>query len=254
MISLFHGSRVVVSRPKLLSTDHKLDFGQGFYTTTIQTQAEDWARKVGEDTPSVSVYTYDDLTGMQTLKFLDFNSVCIEWLQFIFDCKFLGRPHGYDLVTGPFIRGKALAILRNLAEDKELSRVNKILSCAQASETEQQTIQYAFNTTKSLRLLKFDREASYTLSPSKNFSVYQNEYDKETIDIIDMIITDLVIDVMYALSDKYTISNKSALDWIYKSKTYSVISDLNCDEYWGDPYETQFYWFEYEFINGKSLI
>ncbi|MBQ9633956.1 MAG: DUF3990 domain-containing protein [Schwartzia sp.] len=40
---VYHGSTVVVRQPDVLHSYRRLDFGKGFYTTTVREQAERWA-------------------------------------------------------------------------------------------------------------------------------------------------------------------------------------------------------------------
>lgn len=57
---VYHGSNVVVGRPKLVKQNRFLDFGFGFYTTTNKAQAIGFANKVTRrrktGTKSVSIY------------------------------------------------------------------------------------------------------------------------------------------------------------------------------------------------------
>ena len=46
----YHGSDTVVDSPKILEPKRPLDFGGGFYVTTSQEQAKNWAKKVAECT------------------------------------------------------------------------------------------------------------------------------------------------------------------------------------------------------------
>lgn len=39
---VYHGSDVIVDHPIILRTDHKKDFGNGFYTTQSYVQAYKW--------------------------------------------------------------------------------------------------------------------------------------------------------------------------------------------------------------------
>ena len=43
MLTLYHGSQVSVPQPNAKAGRKNLDFGPGFYLTTIKKQAEDWA-------------------------------------------------------------------------------------------------------------------------------------------------------------------------------------------------------------------
>ena len=44
-MTVYHGSSVVVERPDVLHSYRPLDFGKGFYVTTVEEQAERWARR-----------------------------------------------------------------------------------------------------------------------------------------------------------------------------------------------------------------
>ena len=48
MTTLFHGSYTEVSSPLVKLGRNKVDFGQGFYLTTLQSQAEAWAKIISE--------------------------------------------------------------------------------------------------------------------------------------------------------------------------------------------------------------
>ena len=41
-MKLYHGSTVIVDKPLVSFGRDNLDFGKGFYTTSIQNQAEEW--------------------------------------------------------------------------------------------------------------------------------------------------------------------------------------------------------------------
>ncbi len=45
-MTIYHGSNVVVTDPKVIKQDRFLDFGFGFYTTTNQEQSISFAEKV----------------------------------------------------------------------------------------------------------------------------------------------------------------------------------------------------------------
>lgn len=46
MITLYHGSYTEVEKPEVEKGRTKVDFGQGFYLTTIKGQAEKWAQVI----------------------------------------------------------------------------------------------------------------------------------------------------------------------------------------------------------------
>ena len=48
MTTLFHGSYAIVSQPQVAHGRRNLDFGRGFYLTSLRPQAERWAQLVTE--------------------------------------------------------------------------------------------------------------------------------------------------------------------------------------------------------------
>ncbi len=48
MMKLFHGSNTEVAAPLVKLGRTKVDFGQGFYLTKLETQAEAWANVIAE--------------------------------------------------------------------------------------------------------------------------------------------------------------------------------------------------------------
>ena len=40
---IYHGSNVIVQKPKILVNGHYKDFGYGFYCTNLKKQAKRWA-------------------------------------------------------------------------------------------------------------------------------------------------------------------------------------------------------------------
>lgn len=93
-MTVYHGSYMVVDKPKIIKTKNTKDFGPGFYCTTIREQAERWARRY--DTPTVCTYTVRMDTGLDILEFREMTE---EWLDFIIACRH-GKPHHHDIVIG----------------------------------------------------------------------------------------------------------------------------------------------------------
>ena len=103
---LYHGSNVVVSKPKLIRQNRFLDFGFGFYTTTNKDQAVNFAdkvtkrRKTGQR--SVSIYEIDEDIAFSECSILRFDEATEEWLNFVSDNR-SGKHESetYDFVFGP---------------------------------------------------------------------------------------------------------------------------------------------------------
>ena len=91
---IYHGSLAAIENPEIRVGAYNKDFGQGFYCTEFQTQAERWAKRF--ETPVVSVYEYSLKSGLNALVF---DEMTDEWLDFIVDCR-NGKTHTYDIVIG----------------------------------------------------------------------------------------------------------------------------------------------------------
>ena len=103
---VYHGSNLVVPKPRLIYQNRFLDFGFGFYTTTNKTQAISFAdkvvkrRKTGEKT--VSIYEIDETTAFSECSVLCFDVPGEAWLDFVSDNR-SGNYEGelYDIIFGP---------------------------------------------------------------------------------------------------------------------------------------------------------
>jgi len=104
---LYHGSDVIVERPRLLQQQRTLDFGPGFYTTTNEEQAISFAKKMQDRRGSargyVSMYEIADMASLrQALNILEFPAPDEIWLDFVFENRngsYIGQAH--DIIFGP---------------------------------------------------------------------------------------------------------------------------------------------------------
>ena len=103
---VYHGSNLVVDKPRLLPQNRFLDFGPGFYTTTNRDQAIDFSRKVvrreGGRMPLVSVYEVDEQAFKGGLRVLRFGSPDSSWLDFVAENRAgTYADDDFDAVVGP---------------------------------------------------------------------------------------------------------------------------------------------------------
>lgn len=116
-MKLFHGSTLIVKKPKLLEKQRLLDFGNGFYTTTNQKQAERWAeikqKRTGNQQPAIiTVYHIkQSLFNNNNLVIKEFWQPNSEWLDFVFTNRKTDQPHNYDIVIGPVANDTLYATL-----------------------------------------------------------------------------------------------------------------------------------------------
>ena len=107
MITLYHGSYIVVSSPLVGLGRKKVDFGQGFYLTNLLEQAKAWAETIAErkgrnTQPVVSTYTLAySLIKKDGFRVKVFESYNLEWLEYVIDCRRGGEMQKqYDIVEG----------------------------------------------------------------------------------------------------------------------------------------------------------
>ena len=98
---LYHGSYLAIENPDLLHSRPNLDFGKGFYLTSIREQAVKWCGKFVKRGKQgvISNYIFDEEL-FQRLKVLRFDSYSEEWLEFILTCRSGKDSSDYDAVCG----------------------------------------------------------------------------------------------------------------------------------------------------------
>lgn len=153
-MTLYHGSNMVMEKPRLIERNRFLDFGYGFYTTTNMAQAENFAKKIivrRGGTPIVNVYEIDDNIGNKLLKIKHFNAPDEEWLDFVSTHR-NGTYDGeqYDLIIGAVADDDVYRTLQVyssglLTKEQALEalKIKKLFN------------QYVFATIEAISLLKF---------------------------------------------------------------------------------------------------
>ena len=103
--TLYHGSYISVPAPLTGVGRRELDFGPGFYVTSLREQAERWARRVcvirAMDTPMLSVYEFDEVSLPSDVRRLRLERYDQEWLDFIVSSRRGEEPwKEYDIIEG----------------------------------------------------------------------------------------------------------------------------------------------------------
>lgn len=105
-MKIYHGSYLPIEKPRIISSERTLDFGQGFYATTNYEQAKEWARKVAnrrrEPDAYISFYEFDIEAAKKSVCMKIFNSADESWLDYVSACR-AGKSwqDDYDIVSGP---------------------------------------------------------------------------------------------------------------------------------------------------------
>ena len=164
---LFHGSNEEVSQINLEKCTKYKDFGQGFYMTSIEQQACEWAKKVARrfksGKPTLNIYEFND--NCDDLNLIKFSEPDAKWAAFVINNRnqnFLNysdilsnHDNKYDLVHGLVANDDISAIL-----DTFLMGVLPMSEMSKALVYKQLNDQYSFHTPKALTHLKFLRSDS----------------------------------------------------------------------------------------------
>jgi len=99
---LYHGSDKAIPAPSLFFARDTTDFGKGFYTTTISSQAKKWAERYKRRHGSgvVSVYEINEDEFQKNISVLEFDTYSEEWLDYIIKCRKGEITSTFDLVIG----------------------------------------------------------------------------------------------------------------------------------------------------------
>lgn len=103
ILILYHGSNVAFDQIDLSKSHNRRDFGQGFYCTVLESQAQEWAHRLYMRNFSGGEYVYQYVFHQtDDLKIKHFNALDKEWLEFIKQNRMKGGiQHPYDVVIGP---------------------------------------------------------------------------------------------------------------------------------------------------------
>lgn len=155
---VYHGSCYEVDNIDLNKSHNRRDFGKGFYTTILQSQAEEWGYRLSLREKKKKYFVYEYLFEENSmLKVKRFDALSEEWLEFIKENRSKGGlQHNYDVVIGP------------VADDNTMETVQlyiaNILTASEAVDRLRHSKinnQVSFHTEKALQYLQLVRRNSY---------------------------------------------------------------------------------------------
>ena len=124
-MELYHGSNIEVAQPLALAGRRNLDFGRGFYTTRLKSQAQKWAtlvanRKKRNPQSIVSIFecTEDEMMSAGYV-YKNFPEYDMEWLEFVVACRNGEDNTNYDIVEGGVANDQVI----DTVEDYENGRI-----------------------------------------------------------------------------------------------------------------------------------
>lgn len=160
---LYHGSNLAIDRINLTVCRPHKDFGQGFYLTTIEDQAQKMAKRVSRlygGEPIVNVYSLDEtVLQKETLSMRRFETPTIEWALFVTNNRngITDTDHNldakYDIVIGP-VADDDLSLLFSLFTDGFIDKT----ALMNGMKFKKLTDQYSFHTERAIELLHKERD------------------------------------------------------------------------------------------------
>lgn len=99
-MEVYHSSYISVESPDTLHSREFLDFGKGFYLTTLYEQAVKYAQRFKRRKRPAWLSTYELEFNPKDWKILEFDSYNREWLQFVTNCRRGADNSDYDLIIG----------------------------------------------------------------------------------------------------------------------------------------------------------
>lgn len=113
-MNVYHGSNMVIDHPDISHSFRNLDFGKGFYVTTVRKQAERWAKRkalFAENTrPILNEYIMSE--NMQDLSVRNFHDDLDTWIDFVCQCRDGNTEYEqYDLIIGRVADDKVFRVV-----------------------------------------------------------------------------------------------------------------------------------------------
>ena len=111
---VYHGSIEEVVKPEVNRSYRNLDFGQGFYVTTVKEQAERWAKRKADlsklSVGVISVYELsDDYSAFKVKNFADDMD---SWIDFVCACRDGETEYlKYDIIKGKVANDKVYRVV-----------------------------------------------------------------------------------------------------------------------------------------------
>lgn len=130
-MKLYHASKCVIESPDVYHSRDLLDFGKGFYLTSLSEQAKKYALRftfLGERA-YLNQYILDEDLSMYKVK--RFQSYDEEWLDFVSLCRIGKQTEIYDVVSGGIADDKVfntidLYFSGNISKEEALKRLTFI--------------------------------------------------------------------------------------------------------------------------------
>ncbi|MDR2971395.1 MAG: DUF3990 domain-containing protein [Bacteroidales bacterium] len=157
-LTLYHGSNCNFTTVDLSKANDKRDFGKGFYLTTLQSQAKDWAEVLFARFGGDGIFVYEfELEMKDYLNIKKFDKVSEDWLFFVRDNRVTGGiQHNYDIVRGAVANDKTNRTLALFVEGIYTAK-----EAMRKLRTNKLNDQLSIHNEKALTCLKMINKTSY---------------------------------------------------------------------------------------------
>ena len=110
-MKLYHSSKLIVEHPEVSYSREFLDFGKGFYLTSIEDQAISYGNRFIRREENAWLNIYELEFNPDDWKILQFESYDMEWLTFVTRCRKGEDDSDYDLILGGIANDKVVRTL-----------------------------------------------------------------------------------------------------------------------------------------------
>ncbi len=147
---LYHTSYIVIEKPDLEHSRDYLDFGKGFYLTSMRHQAVQYSERFFLRGRPAFICEYNLAETNNDLSIKTFEAYDEEWLDFVFQCRKGEDKSEYDIVIGGIADDKIfrtidLYFTGDISKDEALRRL----------KYEKPNNQYCLRTQRAIDLLEF---------------------------------------------------------------------------------------------------
>lgn len=108
---MYHSSNVSVENPDTKHSRHYLDFGRGFYLTSLKEQAVRYAQRFQRRGQQAWLNTYELVYKENTWNIKRFDSYDKQWLDFVAQCREGKEVGNYDMVIGGIANDRVIITL-----------------------------------------------------------------------------------------------------------------------------------------------
>lgn len=110
-MKLYHSSNLIVEHPEISYSREFLDFGKGFYLTTLESQAISYGNRFIRREEDAWLNVYELNLNHEDWKILQFEHYDIDWLTFVTRCRKGEDDSDYDMIIGGIANDKVIRTL-----------------------------------------------------------------------------------------------------------------------------------------------